>query len=182
MKYYIYHIPAVKIGVTKNVKRRVIKNQGFSEYEILEEHTDIYKVSDREQQLQKQYGYKVDKIPYWQMSKIGGRGGKIQGKRNVESGHLRNISRMGYSALTKEQKSKGGKRSLELGYLAKAQKLSIEANRTPIIQYTKSGEFVKEFKSQSEASKELNLHASKINAVCNGHRKTTGGFVFKFKF
>ena len=44
MAYYIYHIEGVKIGVSNNPKERV-KRQGFSNYEILEEHTCIYEVS-----------------------------------------------------------------------------------------------------------------------------------------
>ena len=63
-KYYIYHIKGKKIGVSTEPKIRV-KRQGEIEFEILETHTDIYKVSDREIELQKQYGYKVDKVPYW---------------------------------------------------------------------------------------------------------------------
>ena len=43
-----------------------MRDQGFTEWEILEEHTDIYEVSDREIQLQKDYGLTVDKVPYWQ--------------------------------------------------------------------------------------------------------------------
>jgi len=52
--YYIYHIPNVKIGVSKHPKRRV-REQGYSEYEILETHTDIDLVSKRETELQKKY-------------------------------------------------------------------------------------------------------------------------------
>lgn len=63
--YYIYHIPGVKIGCTTNVKRRVNK-QGYSEYQILETHTDIHIASQREIELQKQYGYKVDNTLYSQ--------------------------------------------------------------------------------------------------------------------
>lgn len=58
--YYIYHIPGVKIGCTDNPKRRV-KAQKYDYYEILEEHTDITIASKREIELQKQYGYAVDK-------------------------------------------------------------------------------------------------------------------------
>ena len=54
--YYIYHIPGVKIGCTKHIQKR-IKQQGFTEFEILETHTDIDIASDREIELQKQYGY-----------------------------------------------------------------------------------------------------------------------------
>lgn len=62
--FYIYHIPGVKIGCSQNIKKR-IKSQKFSHYTILEEHYDVFEASSREIQLQKQYGYKVDRIPYW---------------------------------------------------------------------------------------------------------------------
>jgi hypothetical protein len=62
--YYIYHIPGVKIGVSTNAEKRV-NEQGYTEFEILEEHTDIHLVSDREQELQKEYGYSVDRSPYY---------------------------------------------------------------------------------------------------------------------
>ena len=62
--YYIYHIPGVKIGCTIELDRR-IKKQGFEEHEILEIHTDIYEASDRELELQREYGYLVDTVPYY---------------------------------------------------------------------------------------------------------------------
>ena len=64
MIYYIYHIAGIKIGVTKDLKRRM-RDQRFTEWNILEEHTDIMEVSNREIQLQKDYGLPVDNIPYW---------------------------------------------------------------------------------------------------------------------
>ena len=62
--YYIYYIEGKKIGVTTNIPHRMAE-QGFTEWDILETHTDIYEVSDREIELQKEYGLPVDKIPYW---------------------------------------------------------------------------------------------------------------------
>ena len=98
--YYIYHIPGIKIGVTKKPKLRV-KQQGYSEFEILECHTDIYITPEREIELQKEYGYVVDYTPYWQTiemqsnspsplhkftkeqrKRYGSIGGKIAGGRN----------------------------------------------------------------------------------------------------
>jgi hypothetical protein len=61
--YHIYHIPGVKIGCSTQPKQRV-KTQGYSTFEILETHSDIYEASKREIELQKQYGYKVDDVPY----------------------------------------------------------------------------------------------------------------------
>ncbi len=81
--YYIYHIKGVKIGVSQDPKSRVA-DQGFSDYEILEEHTDIYEVSDREQHLQKEYGYPVDASPYWNSrSHWGSKAGKKGGSTNI---------------------------------------------------------------------------------------------------
>jgi len=61
--YYIYHIPGIKIGVSSEPEKRT-QDQGFTSYEVLEVHTDIYEVSDREQELQRQYGLPVDKVKY----------------------------------------------------------------------------------------------------------------------
>lgn len=63
-KYYIYHIKGKKIGVSTNPNLRV-KNQGYNNFEILETHSDIHIVSYREIELQKQYGYRVDRLPYY---------------------------------------------------------------------------------------------------------------------
>jgi hypothetical protein len=77
--YYIYHIEGIKIGVSEQPTQRTIK-QGFTEFEILEEHTCIYEVSKREQELQKEYGYKVDICPYFISRKNwGSAAGKIGG-------------------------------------------------------------------------------------------------------
>ena len=64
--YYIYHIPGKKIGVTRNLLDRVTYQQGYkpSEYEVLESSEDINYISSREIELQKSYGYKVDRKLY----------------------------------------------------------------------------------------------------------------------
>ena len=66
MTYCIYHIPDKKIGVTNDLKNRVEKQQGYEEgeYEVLEMSDDIDYISKRELELQKEYGYKVDRKPY----------------------------------------------------------------------------------------------------------------------
>ena len=65
-KHIIYHIFGRKIGCTKDLRYRMARqNVKEGEYEILEYHTNAKVASDREIELQKQYGYKVDRIPYW---------------------------------------------------------------------------------------------------------------------
>ncbi len=60
--FYLYHIPGKKIGVTRDLNKRVTQTQGYQpgEYEVLESSTDIDYISKREIELQKSYGYKKD--------------------------------------------------------------------------------------------------------------------------
>ena len=51
----------------------------------------------------------------------------------------------------------------------------------PILQYTKSGEFVKEWKSTRDVKRNLGYTHQNISACCNGIRKSSNGFVWKFK-
>lgn len=64
--FYIYHIPGKKIGVTRNLNKRVTVAQGYQpgEYEVLESNKDIDYISKREAELQLLYGYKVDRDSY----------------------------------------------------------------------------------------------------------------------
>ena len=64
--YYLYHIPGKKIGVTRDLSNRVTKQQGYAsdEYEVLLSTEDIDNVSSKELELQKSYGYKVDRQSY----------------------------------------------------------------------------------------------------------------------
>jgi hypothetical protein len=86
-KYYIYHIPTFlhkdgrigKIGCSEEPDART-NNQGYTDYEILEEHECIYKASDRERELQKEYGYPVDSVPYFiSRRNWGSKAGKVGG-------------------------------------------------------------------------------------------------------
>jgi len=64
--YYLYHITGKKIGVTRNLNKRVTEQQGYApdEYEVLEQSDDIDYISDREIELQQSYGYKKDRTLY----------------------------------------------------------------------------------------------------------------------
>lgn len=64
--YYLYHIPGKKIGVTVDPRMRVEKQQGYKphQYEILLVTDNIDEVSNKEIELQKRYGYRVDRKLY----------------------------------------------------------------------------------------------------------------------
>jgi len=82
MTYYLYHIPGKKIGITKDLKERVEKQQGYtpSEYSVIMETNDIDYISKQEIYLQKFYGYPVDITPY---NKLNCNKNKLNMKVNV---------------------------------------------------------------------------------------------------
>jgi NTP pyrophosphatase (non-canonical NTP hydrolase) len=72
MTYYLYHIPGKKIGVTRDLNKRVTQVQGYKpgEYEVLESSTDINYISNREIELQKSFGYRKDDKLYKNLFKM----------------------------------------------------------------------------------------------------------------
>ena len=59
-------------------------------------------------------------------------------------------------------------------------KAIIEANSKKILQFTKSGEFIKEWQSMREAERELGIARSSICSCCSENRKSAGGFIWKY--
>ena len=57
----------------------------------------------------------------------------------------------------------------------------IEKRSIPILQFTKSGEFMKEWPSLSEAQRQLGIAHSNICNCLKGYRKSAGGFVWRYK-
>ena len=66
MTYYLYHIPGKKIGITKDLKKRVEEQQGYNEgeYDVILQTEDIDIISKAEISLQKAFNYRVDETPY----------------------------------------------------------------------------------------------------------------------
>ena len=66
MTYYLYHIPGKKVGITRDLKKRVVEQQGYDyhEFEVLLESDDIDFISNMEIAYQLKNGYRVDEIPY----------------------------------------------------------------------------------------------------------------------
>ena len=49
-----------------------------------------------------------------------------------------------------------------------------------ILQFTKSGELIKEWQSAYEVHRELGISQGNICACCNGKRKSAGGYIWKY--
>ena len=64
--YWVYHIPGKKIGMTRNLRKRVEIQQGYQphEYDIILSTDDISVASKAEISLQEAFGYRVDETPY----------------------------------------------------------------------------------------------------------------------
>ena len=172
--YYIYHIPTFvhkdgkigKIGCSEEPQKRINK-QGYTKYEILEVHTNIYEVSKREQELQKQYGYPVDNVPYFlSRNQWGSKAGKKGGK----------VTKQKHPNLAKEI----GLGNAKSGLLKKISKLGVEKTRKEVLQYTKNGDFIGKYKSLSEASRKTNVGVGNIWNSCTGYTKTGGGYIWKY--
>lgn len=56
-----------------------------------------------------------------------------------------------------------------------------KARSKPILQYSKSGDFIREWKSAAEVERMLGIANSHIIACCKGKRKSAGGFIWKYK-
>lgn len=91
---------------------------------------------------------------------------KIRGTYHSEEG-AKNISiAMSTRNISKETKNKMKK-----------------AKAKPILQYTKSGEYIREWECAADVHRELGISAGNISNVCCGRKpwKSAGGFIWKFK-
>lgn len=50
-----------------------------------------------------------------------------------------------------------------------------------VLQFDKDGNFIKKYNTLRKAMKETGVLENKISMVCNHHRKTAGGYVWKFE-
>jgi hypothetical protein len=114
--YYIYHIPGVKIGCSIQPKIRV-KAQGYTEYEILEEHNNKKIASYREVELQKKYGYVIDNCKYDQndYSAMGKKGGPRGGKKTRDSGKLLENAKLSWNKERSEKQLETFKKAQIIG-------------------------------------------------------------------
>lgn len=151
--FYIYHIPGVKIGCTKRNPKERVRVQKYSDFEILEEHSDIIVASNRERELQKQYGYSVDTLPYFK-GKYSQNGIK-RGLQCVETGYMKEFQKVG-------------------------NKKSVEKSKKIILQYDLKGNFIKEWDC---GSRNMPNEFKNAGGAANekSKSKTLYGFQWRYK-
>jgi hypothetical protein len=178
-KYFIYHIPGVKIGVSNNPEYRVVTKQGFAEYEILEEHTNVKVVSKREQELQAQYGYPVDKIEYWKTL-------RWQKKDLTKTAQEKRVKNTNFkeSRSKIDHKSSRAKAVANTDYKARNSKIDWELRtnklKKPVNQYDLEGNFIKRWDSAIDASKLFSKNSSNITRCLKGELKHAYKFIWKY--
>ncbi len=153
--YYIYHIKGKKWGMTNNLVRR-LKKQNLNKVNdvILEE--DIDTAADLEKELNIRDGYE------WNDS---------QDYRIILKAARKRGNNFWESKNTKEQKA----------HMLKMMQASIDKRSIAILQYDLDGNFIKEWKSQSQAARTLEIYQGNIWKVLKGMRKQAGGYSWKYK-
>jgi hypothetical protein len=181
--YYIYHIMGKKIGCTKNTKVRIKYTQKVNAFELLETHSCIYKASEREIELQKQYGYPVDKVPYWKTVEFGKKAySKIKRPKKelfVKETIEERTERI--KKLHTSQKERGvgfwdKNNSIKAGMVSK------EKFSKPIVAYTyPTMNIVGEYTSAKVCGVELNIkNIGNIRNVLKGRGKSLNGYTFRY--
>ena len=150
---------------------RAIKKYGWDGFvhEIVAENLSKEDACELERILIK--SYKSTETEYGYNQALGGDGGGMYNKHHFESAKKKISKARKENGFTEDHKrhiseSKQGAKH----HLAKK-----------VYQYTKDGEFIREWDYMSLAAKELNINKGNIGSVCNGDRKTAGGFIWKYE-
>lgn len=150
---------------------RAIKKYGWDGFvhEIVAENLSKEDACELERILIK--SYKSTETEYGYNQALGGDGGGMYNKHHSESAKKKISKARKENGFTEDHKrhiseSKQGAKH----HLAKK-----------VYQYTKDGEFIREWDYMSLAAKELNINKGNIGSVCNGDRKTAGGFIWKYE-
>lgn len=141
---------------------------GFT-HEIVAENLSKEDACELERILIK--SYRSTETEYGYNQALGGDGGGMYNKHHSESAKKKISKARKENGFTEDHKrhiseSKQGAKH----HLAKK-----------VYQYTKDGEFIREWDYMSLAAKELNINKGNIGSVCNGDRKTAGGFIWKYE-
>jgi hypothetical protein len=155
--YYIYHIPGKKVGCTKNPNSR-LRQQNAETYEILETHSDINIASQREIELQKQYGYKVDTCTYYD---------------SIKQFKVDTVIKAGKASATKSWKEN---RDREMQKSYKGGKINAELNGKPVIMCDMNGNPIKEFKNRADAAIFVNGFKSTLVGTIDKPNRSYKGY------
>lgn len=128
------------------------------------------------------YGKKLSEQTKKKMSEANkGEKNYFYGKKHSEETKKKISEALKSRTHSKEHKRKIGESLKGKTRSEESKRKQSEAGKIPIVQYSKSGEFLKEWASGTDASKSLKINHGNISEVCKGKRKSAGGFVWKYK-
>lgn len=173
--YTIYHIKGVKIGCTNNINRR-IREQGFTDYEILEIHTSKDIASKREFELQKQYGYKTDNIRYSESLRRITKASEISAKTKDNW-----LPKVDWKAREEkiDQQSKWAKVKNHPNYINRKISNGNEQLKKVLLQYDLDGNFIKEWDCGANNMKKFGFEGA--SGVARLKKGTIGGYQWRYK-
>ena len=88
------------------------------------------------------------------------------------------VTRSMHNKIHREIREKGGKIG---GKISGGSEAAKEKCSIPVLQFSKSGEFIKEWQSVNEARRQLGIPSGNICWCCKGKRKTAGGYKWRYK-
>jgi len=173
--YIIYEIKGKKIGCTHEDKfdMRQYMQKDIGEMIVLEEHLCIYKASDRERELQKQYGYKVDTNPYWYTVQ------KFQPKSLTPEAIAKRVANTDWIAHAK--KSHATVRRTKAGYKP-VNVYKVKTSRKNGPNKIKTKKFFKRYDSLTYASKDLDIHTGTMHNVLNPKHLSKSIKIYTFEY
>lgn len=150
---------------------RAIKKYGWDGFvhEIVAENLSKEDACELERILIK--SYRSTETEYGYNQALGGDGGGMYNKHHSESAKKKISKARKENGFTEDHKK----------HISESKQGAKHHLAKKVYQYTKDGEFIREWDYMSLAAKELNINKGNIGSVCNGDRKTAGGFIWKYE-
>lgn len=206
--YTIYHIPGIKVGCSKRVEAR-IKEQGYTEYEILETCNTIQQASEREAYWQEKLKYIKDYSTYKNTIRSGFFArtpeAKAKFKETIKLSEawkeVHKVDNLKFLSLENKEKSLKARCNSKLFQehvrklhtpeirakvreslkVSEKWKRHIESKKKPISQFNAEGILIRDWSCAFEASKQLKISNSGIVSCLKERRKLAHGFIWKYK-
>lgn len=150
---------------------RAIKKYGWDGFthEVVAENLSKEDACELERILIK--AYKATEPNHGYNQALGGEGGGMYNKHHTESAKEKIRKARKRDGFTEEHKR----------HISESKQGVKHHMAKKVYQYTKDGEFIREWDYMSLASKELNINKANIGEVCHGNRKTAGGYIWKYE-
>ena len=168
--YYIYEIPGVKVGCTKNFKHRQNRQRDKGKMILLEEYTDIEEASRRERELQLDKGYPVDDKDYITINKLGVYARSCITNESIEKAAESNRGKKRSKAI--RNKISKLKKGIKIG--------DVPSKYRPVYAIDIETNIRTRYDGMVVRCRELNVTMNGLSHVLKGLQKTHRGYTFEY--